>query len=70
LVDEIFPFLLANNYIIFASSFEKQDNKIISVCVILIMIVKSIIVNHNMGHKTNNNEDENVNTIWNVYQFS
>jgi hypothetical protein len=34
------------------------------------MIVKSIIANHDMGHKIDNNEDENVSTIWNVYQFS
>jgi hypothetical protein len=68
-VDEIFPFLLVKNYIIFGSNFLKQDNKIIIVCVLLIMIVKSIIANHDMGHKIDNNEDENVSTIWNVYQF-
>jgi len=68
LADETFPLLLVNNYIILGSNSEKQNNKIISVCVLLIMIVKSIIANHDMGHKTDNNEDENETMPWIVMQ--
>jgi len=38
-------------------------------CALLIEIVKSIIVNHEMGHKFDNNEDENASIAARVYQF-
>jgi len=34
-----------------------------SVCSLSIEIVKSVIVNHYMDHKTENNEDENANIV-------
>ncbi len=57
---------------IFVSSYTKTlKNKTTKACVctLSIEIIKSIIVNHEMGHKIDNNEDENASTVARVYQF-
>jgi hypothetical protein len=62
-------FLLEKNYTcnpwlkLYKTNFEIQDNKSMSVCILSIEIVKSIIVNHDMEHKIDNNEDENASIV-------
>jgi len=48
---------------LYKTNFEKQKNISTNVCILSIEIVKSIIVNHYMDHKTDNNEDENASIV-------
>jgi hypothetical protein len=74
LVDEMFP-LLQKNYTcnlwfkLYKTNFEKQDNKSTNVYVLSAEIVKIIITNHDMDHKTNNNKMK-MQTLWNINKFS
>jgi hypothetical protein len=58
---------------IFVSSYTRRSlkNKTTKTCACALSfdIVKSIIVNHEMGHKIDNNEDENASIVAHVYQF-
>jgi hypothetical protein len=68
LVDKIFSFRKIYTYNpwfkLYKTNFEKQENKSTNVCILSIEIVKSIIVNHYMDHKIDNNEDENASIVW------
>jgi hypothetical protein len=74
LVDDMFP-LLQKTYTcnpwfkLYKIFLEKQDNKNTNVCVWSAEIVKTIIINHDMNHKTNNNRMK-ILKLWNINKIS